>query len=151
MPLQDYGTDLNNFGYGYPGDVNNSIGVSSAYPGNRSGSGFYVAANRMPMRNNDPGQATNGVPEQAPMPASSGGMMGKPSHWWLSFAVVFVIFVFVSRKYGGGDGAPSFSNIKLTVYNGIFLTIFIVLMLNLLKVFAAKVKVPGLSELILAA
>lgn len=84
-------------------------------------------------------------------PSANGSTMGKPTSWWLMFLVVFVIFVFVSRRYGGGDGAPAFGNIKATIYNGVFLTFFIVLMLNFLKVFAAKVKIPGVSELILAA
>lgn len=64
------------------------------------------------------------------------------------FLVIFLLFVWVSRKYGE---AGSFSNIKMSVFNGLFLTFFIVLMLNLLKVFATKVKIPGVSELILAA
>jgi len=101
-----------------------------------------------------------GVQPAAPMgtagaarmaPSSNGGIFGKPANWWLTFFVVFLVFVFLSRRYGGGDGAPSFANIKMTLYNGVFLAIFLVLMLNLLKVFAAKVKIPGLSELILAA
>ena len=81
-------------------------------------------------------------------PVESAGMAGKPATWWVMFAVVFVVFVWVARRY---DTGQNFSNIKLSLFNGLFLTFFIVLMLNLLKVFAAKVKVPGVSDLILAA
>lgn len=153
--------------YGIPGDVNNSIPISSVYPGGRASSYIPPTATSLGMRNNFMGElsgaANDAVIGRIPgatmraqnggdvAPSANGGIMGKPASWWLMFFVVFLAFVFVSRRYGGGDGAPGFSNIRMTVYNGIFLTFFLVLMLNLLKVFAAKVKIPGVSELILAA
>ena len=76
------------------------------------------------------------------------GPLGKPGHWWLGFALVGGFMIWLARKYSSGD---KFSNIKASVYNLFFLTVFIVLMLNLLKVIAANWKIPGFSELILAA
>lgn len=152
--------------YGYPGDVNNSIPVSSVYPGGRSSSYIPPTASNIGYRNNSSGELgammsdmTRGrVPQGvtrtagggAPA-ASNGAGVTTPAGSWLLFLAIFVGFVLVSKKFGGGDGAPAFGNIKATVYNGIFLTFFVVLILNLLKVFAQKVKVPGVSELILAA
>jgi len=139
-------------------DVNNSIGMGSAYPGYRAAGYTPPSANRYRMRTNSAGElgALNqdaGAQMVAPggPPAMSGGgrtFVGQPAKWWVGFLVVFALFVWASRRYNGGE---KFTNIKLSVYNGIFLTIWIVLILNLLKVIAAKVPIPGLSALILAA
>ena len=121
--------------YGYVGDVNNSIPVTSAYPGNRAAMGT-------------PGTQT-GLPAAAPMaetavkPASNA-----PANSWILFFVIFAAFIWIARRYNGGVAEGS---IKMTLYNGVFLTFFIVLILNLLKVAATRVRVPGVSELILAA
>ncbi len=127
------------------------------------------SANRYRVRNNSPGElgAVNqgnrtsmpaAAPGMAAPMANTGGeaipdgvgLMGKPSAWWVMFAIVFAVFIWLARKYGGGE-ANRFSNVKMSVYNGVFLTFYIILILNLLKVFAAKIKVPGVSDLILAA
>lgn len=150
-------------------DVNNSINFASAYPGGRSSGYAPPSANRYRNRNNFVGElgAVNvdsamQIPSEAQSKVTgsspngtmangammTGGMLGKPTNWWLGFVVVFALFVFASRRFNGGE---KFTNIKMSVYNGIFLTIFIVLILNLLKVFAARFPIPGLSPLILAA
>jgi len=62
---------------------------------------------------------------------------------------VFAVFVFVARRYAGDD---RYSNIRLSLYNGLFLTFFIVIILNFLKVVAGRFfpnSAPG--QLILAA
>lgn len=149
------------YGYGR-GDVNNSISVSSAYPGGRSMGLTQPSATRYRMRNNSSGEAGSvnqgrqvltgatrpgGTPANDAMPVSN-GIMGKPSSWWITFALIFVGFIWLSRKYGGEE---RFSNVKISVYNGVFLTFWIILILNLLKVAATRFKIPGISELILAA
>lgn len=147
-------------GYGVVNDVNNTIMVSSAYPGGRSYGLTQPAATRSRYRNNSSGEAASvnqsgtrrgstvaaGTQEA---PAMDTGPLGKPNAWWLIFAVVFVAFVFGARKLA--PEASSEYGIKLNLYNGVFLTLWIVLILNLLKVLAARFKVPGLSEMILAA
>ena len=158
--------------YGYYGDVNNTIPFASAYPGGRATSYVPPTASNYAFRNNSAGELSalnqdrffrqmsppavaggmgGGVPVAAARetaPSSNGSVTGKPATWWIMFAVVFMLFIWISRKY---DTGQNFGNIKLSLWNGLFLTFFIVLMLNLLKVFAAKVKIPGVSELILAA
>lgn len=152
-------------------DVNNSINMSSAYPGGRASGYAPPSANRYRTRNNSAGElgAVN-VDGARQAPAVSPGMFGpngamqgtpggdagmqgaqfagQPAKWWVAFAIVFVLFVWASRKYNGGE---KFTNVKMSVYNGVFLTIWIVLILNLLKVAAARFPIPGLSPLILAA
>jgi hypothetical protein len=149
-------------GYGYPGDVNNSIGLASAYPGGRSMSFVPRAAASNRFRNNSAGElgAVNqgrGYPRAVAdattdtMPAPSGGILGQPASWWVVWLVAFVLFLWVARKYAPGEGGGRYGNILPSLYNGVFLTLYIVLILNVLKVFATKFKIPGLSELILAA
>lgn len=84
--------------------------------------------------------------DPTPIPART--IMGKPATWWVMLVVVFAVFVFASRKFGGPE---KFGNVKLTVWNGIFSVIWFVIVLNFLKVFFARFKVPGLSELVAAA
>lgn len=160
--------------YGYVGDVNNSIPMSNLYPGGRATSYVPPTATSVPFRNNSAGElgALNQDGRFLTQPAVAAGMAGmdggrpvmkgsdsiapsstntaagKPATWWVMFFVVFLLFVWLSRKYDTGQVS---GNLKLSLFNGVFLTLFVVLILNLLKVFAAKVKVPGLSEMILAA
>lgn len=151
-------------------DVNNSIPFGSAYPGGRSSGYAPPSANRYRTRNNFAGELggvnADAAMQQAIRPqmtssamspnnpsgmsTNSGAMyLGEPAKWWIAFLLVFAAFIWLARRFnGGGD---KFTNIKMSVYNGIFLTIFIVLILNLLKVFVARFPIPGLAPLILAA
>jgi len=146
-------------------DVNNSIPLGSAYPGGRSSGYAPPSANRYRTRNNFAGElgglnADSAAQMQPQMSASSiapnaqgtmstsGRIFGQPAKWWIGFVIIFALFIWASRRFNGGE---KFTNIRMSVYNGIFLTIFIVLILNLLKVFASRFPIPGLSALILAA
>lgn len=137
---------MSSLSYGYPGDVDNRIPYSSAYPGARASSYTPPSADRMPGRNNSSGQA--GTLTANKSQAKSTDAPTAPANSWILFFVIFVAFIWLSRRYDGGIGEGS---IRMTVYNGVFLTFFIVLILNLLKVGAARVRVPGVSDLILAA
>lgn len=148
-------------GYGYPGDVNNSIPLSSAYPGGRTASFLPRSATRNRFRTNSAGElggvnqgrypraaATAPVTES---PAENSGVLGQPVGWWLVWLAIFAAFLWVARKFGGGGDGARYGNILPSFYNGAFLTLYIVLILNVLKVGARKYPIPGLSELILAA
>lgn len=95
-----------------------------------------------------PGGGSAGVGQAVSRASANNNVGTKPATSWLMFFVVFVIFVWVAKRY---DKGGNFANVRLSIYNGVFLTLWIVLILNFLKVLAAKVKIPGLSELILAA
>jgi len=149
--------------YGYVGDVNNSIGQASAYPGGRTSAFTPQGATRNRFRSNSAGelgavnQGRNPAYPRAvsdattdTMPAPSGGILGQPTSWWIIWLVVFALFLWVAKRYAPGDGGR-YGNLLPSVYNGIFLTLYVVLILNVLKVFATKFQIPGLSELILAA
>ena len=146
--------------YGYVGDVNNSISLASGYPGGRTSAFVPAAGSRNRFRNNSPGELGAMNQGRYPravadattdtMPAPTGGIFGQPASWWVVWLIVFALFLWVARKYAPGGG-ERYGNLLPSAYNGIFLTLYIVLILNVLKVFATKFKVPGLSELILAA
>jgi len=78
----------------------------------------------------------------------TGGILGKPAPWWVMLVIVFGVAVFVSRRFGGTE---KFGNVRFSLWNLALGTIFMVIMLNFLKVVFAYVRVPGLSTLIAAA
>jgi hypothetical protein len=81
-------------------------------------------------------------------PVERRGLMGKPTTWWVMLVIVFAVFVFISRKFGGPE---KFGNIKLTVWNGLFSVAWFIIVLNFMKVTFSYFKIPGWSELVAAA
>jgi hypothetical protein len=151
-------------GYGYAGDVNNSISAASAYPGGRTFGMVPPAANRYRFRTNTAGElgavnqgditmATSNVAAAAG-PDADNSPMSRPLQWWLVLAVIFVVIVWLMKRFAPSE-QKEFGNINPGLYNGVFLTLYIVLILNVLKVLAVKMKgIPGLNalaDLILAA
>ena len=160
--------------YGYTGDVNNSISQASAYPSGRTMGLVPMGATRSRFRTNGQGElgavnqgrnprmgmgagastasASSAANAADVLPPPTSGVLGQPATWWIMWLVVFALFIWVARKFGGGgDGGARYGNLLPSVYNGIFLTLYVVLILNVLKVFATRFKIPGLSEMILAA
>lgn len=145
---------------GIRGDVDNSIPFTNAYPIGRTYGSVPAGATDFSYRNNYSGELAGLNQDFMNTPFTSASMAStsalppkqngaaKPSNYWLTLFLVFVAFYFVAKRYAP-DG-EAYSNIKLSFVNGFFLTIFIVLMLSLLKTVFARIKVPGLSELILA-
>ncbi len=144
---------------GYPNDVNNSISFYDVYnPGGvvmPDNVGVPVGNNGASMGDTYPGggaparaaAAGNGKAAAAGA-APSGGVLGAPVTWWVTILAIFVGVIWIARKYGGDE---RFTNIRGSLYNLTFLTIFIILIKNVLNVLAARFPIPGLSKLILAA
>jgi len=142
--------------YGKVGDVNNSISSASAYPGGRSYGMTPPSATRYRVRNNSAGelaavnQGNGGVGRarrSAPAMQDSNGITGKPIGWWLTILVIFIGVIWLMKKFAPGEGRE-FGNINPGLYNGFFLTLYIVLILSVLKVAAAKFgRIPGLGAL----
>jgi hypothetical protein len=146
---------------GLPGDVNNSVFMGNAYPLGRAYGFVPPAATAFDVRNNYAGEigglnqdyrgmiATNA--SQASTQTSTPAMVGndngkKPAIWWITFAIVFVIVAWAARKFAP-DG-ENFAIIKPNLINGIFLTLWIVLILVFLKQVAARVRpIPGVKAL----
>jgi hypothetical protein len=146
---------------GIPGDVNNSVFMTGAYPVGRAYGYVPAAATSFDVRNNYAGEigglnqdyrgmyATNvtQATTQSSPPMMNGTDNGKkPAIWWLTFAIVFVIVAWAARKFAP-DG-ENFAIIKPNLINGIFLTLWIVLILVFLKQVAARVRpIPGVKAL----
>jgi|SRR5215813_1424555 len=148
---------------GLPGDVSNSIFMTGAYPVGRSFGMVPNSGTSFGMRNNYPGelgglnQDYNGMMNTNASMASTRGAMPaqtqpsqdtgkKPAMWFLTFAIVFVVVAWVARKFAP-DG-ESFAIIKPNLINGVFVTLWIVLILVFLKQVAIRVKsIPGISAL----
>lgn len=148
---------------GLPGDVNNSIPLTNSYPVGRSFGMLPQSGVDFSRRNNYAGeigglnqdyrgammQATNAsmASTQTGTPMSGATDNGKkPAAWFITFAIIFVIVAFAARKLAP-DG-EQFAIVKPNLINGVFLTLWIVLILVLLKQIAIRVKpIPGVSAL----
>jgi len=151
-------------GYGFRNDVNNSISNASAYPGGRTYGMTAPAATRYSRRNNSMGElmAVNqgtgvqagGQPRSAASAAQDhNGITGRPVGWWLTIVVLLVAIIWLMKRFAPAE-SREFGNIQPGLYNGVFLALYLVIILSVLKVIAGKIqKFPGLrtlSDLLLA-
>lgn len=153
---------------GIPGDVNNSVFMTGAYPVGRAYGYVPPAATSFDMRNNYVGElgglnqdyrgmaSTNAAMATtrggAPMAARNGATMNgngggkKPALWWVTFAVIFIIIAWTARKFAP-DG-EQFAIIKPNLINWLFITLTVILTIVFFKQIALRVKqVPFLSSL----
>jgi len=149
---------------GFPGDVNNSIPMTNSYPVGRAFGSLPAAATDFSIRNNYAGeigglnqdyrgammmQATNAsMATTQNQPMMTGGMDEgkKPAAWFITFAIIFIIVAWAARKFAP-DG-EQFAIVKPNLINGVFVTLWIVLILVFLKQVAIRIKdVPGISAL----
>jgi hypothetical protein len=86
------------------------------------------------------------TPAGATPAARNGNGSKKHAWWWLTFAITFVIVAWAARKYAP-DG-EQFAIVKPNLINGVFLTLWLVLILVFLKQVAIRVKnIPLIKEL----
>lgn len=145
---------------GIPGDVNNSIPLTNSYPVGRAYGMAGISGSSLGIRNNLAGEigalnmdyqgttATNAsmVTTQNKTMQNGNGNGKKPAVWWLTFAIIFVVVAWAARKFAP-DG-ESFAIVKPNLINGVFLTLWIVLILVFLKQIALRLKpIPGVSAL----
>lgn len=150
---------------GIPGDVNNSIFMEGAYPLGRSFGSVPESGVQQGLRNNYPGeigglnqdymgamamqttQTTMADRRTDVGPMHGNAETGKqPAFWWLTFAIIFVVIAWLAHRFAP-DG-EQFAIIKPNLINGLFLTLWIVLILAFLKQVAIRVqKIPVISAL----
>lgn len=148
---------------GLAGDVNNSVFLEGAYPVGRSFGMVPNSGSSFPFMNNYVGELgglnqdyrgamnmqTNATmaSTQTKMMNGNGAANGKkPAVWWLTFAIIFVVVAWAARRFAP-DG-ESFAIIKPNLINGVFMTLWIVLILVFLKQVALRLKpIPGVSAL----
>lgn len=144
---------------GIPGDVDNRIFMTNAYPVGRSYGMVGQAATDFSMRNNYAGEIgglnqdyVGMIATNASQVETNGGrpMMNgngkKPAMWFLTFAIVFVLVAWAARKFAP-DG-EQFAIIKPNLINGLFLTLWTILIIVFLKQVAIRLKpIPGIRAL----
>jgi len=151
---------------GIPGDINNSIFQTNAYPVGRAFGYVPAAATSFDMRNNMVGElgglnqdyrgvgATNVSQASTmrarpamPVPGNGNSETGKkPALWWVTFAVIFIIIAWTARKFAP-DG-EQFAIIKPNLINWLFITLTVILTIVFFKQIALRIKkIPFLSSL----
>lgn len=146
---------------GIPGDINNSVFQTNAYPLGRNFGYVPAAATSFDMRNNMVGelgglnQDYRGIASAPPMAARNGAPMmrngngdtgKKPALWWVTFAVIFIIIAWAARRFAP-DG-EQFAIIKPNLINWLFITLTVILTIVFFKQIALRIKgVPGVSAL----
>lgn len=130
--------------------VFNNINMGNVYPG----TGPTLGAELNPMMMGQPVEGvevTGATPDpgaQEVVQAAAVGAQGSAAAWWLVLAISLFLLMFVAKRFGSQES--SFSNIKLTVYNVVVIAFAAIIGSTILKAFFTKVKIPGLSSLIIA-
>jgi len=76
------------------------------------------------------------------------GLTGHPVMWWVGLAVMVGLIWWLAHKVGkGGD----FANLRASTFNVVMITMIAVLGLTIGKAIFSKVRIPGLSDVFLAA
>jgi len=75
-------------------------------------------------------------------------MSGNSVWWWFGLLGLLLVMVFVARKAGGEE---DFRNVRPTLYNFFAITLTSITGIVGLKVIATKWRIPGASDIILAA
>lgn len=79
--------------------------------------------------------------------AAPQGVLGQPIVWWATLIILFVLLGIVAKKAGNES---EFSNIRLSAYNVLMITLAAVIGIVGLKALFAKLPVPGLSTVLAA-
>lgn len=76
------------------------------------------------------------------------GIMGQPLTWWAIIAAMLFALMYAAKRTGQ---ASEFGNIKLSAYNILTITMAAMIGMALFKVLFTRVRVPGLSDFVMAA
>lgn len=125
----------------------NIVPARSVYPTMRGGTtagagGAMTTSTSTVVPDPTTGGATPTVSAGSPVQ-----MSGNTVYWWLGALALLGLLVFVARKVGGPD---EFRNIRPSVYNVLTITLTAIIGIVGLKVLAAKFRIPGASDIILA-
>ena len=126
----------------------NFVSARGVYPTMRGGTtagagGAMTTATNTVAPDPATGEAT---PATAAGPAVT--MSGHTLWYWVGLLGLLVIMVAVARKAGG---AEDFRNIRPTAYNFLTITLTSIVGIVALKVIATRYRIPGASDVILAA
>lgn len=137
------------------GGTRNSFGIKQVYP--RAGTATSAVAatststagvQPIPMPSGGGAAMGAAMPANEVQEAAMVGSMGSPLSWFLVLAVALAILMFGVRKLGDPDA--DFKNLKPSVYNILVISFAAIIGTVFWKAVFTRVKVPGLSALVLA-
>lgn len=135
MPMMDL--------FGVGADIN-TIAAGNLYPG--TGPTVASAAGAMTMSTNAAVPGDDGG--QTVVTGGSSVSSGNSLAWWFGLFALLLVIVFASHRAGGPD---DFKNIRPTFYNFITISLTSIVGIVGFKVIFSKWRIPGVSDIILAA
>ncbi len=125
----------------------NFVSARSVYPTSRGGSVASASGAMSGNTNTVVADPATGAAAPTTVSGPAVNMSGKSVWWWVGFLALLVVLVLVARKAGGPE---DFRNIRPTGYNFLTITLTSIVGIVGLKVLAARYRVPGASDIILA-
>lgn len=126
----------------------NFVSAGSLYPTSRGGSNSAAAAAMSATSNTVTVDPTTGAAAPTTASVTNIATSGKTVYWWVGFLALLALMVFAARRAGGEE---DFRNIRPTAYNFLTITLTSIVGIVAFKVLAARFRVPGASDIILAA
>lgn len=126
----------------------NETPASNIYPKVGGASTGMRASSQSPFSAQGDGiasdEAAMAVPEARGV---AGGFFGQPLTWWAVLVAMLFALMFVAKRVGQ---ASEFSNVRLSAYNVLVISLAAIIGIGFFKVLFARVNVPGLSTFIAA-
>lgn len=139
--------DINNFPSSqlYPGTSASSLGIGASATSAFSGRPSAAIAGTGGA--NTPVEAGGNLDEHTRR-AIEIGTSAPPLPFWFMLVALLFGFMYLAQRLGGKS---DFANIKMTAYNVAIISLAAIIGMTFWKALFTRVKVPGLSALILAA
>lgn len=138
------------FSLGFAGATDNPTPARNVYPtapggtlGTAAGPSTAVSTSPLALAASSAAAGSGAV---AATPTMS-GVIGQPLTWWATIVALFIVLGFVAKRAGN---AGEFSNVKLSAYNILMITLAAIIGITSLKVIFTKWAVPGITPLIQA-
>lgn len=125
----------------FSSDVDNSVSARNVYGAEGGASTGTRASAFSPYTKGAPGSEVSAS-------GAGGGILGKPLSWWFVIVALTVALMWTAQRYG--SEGKQFSNVRLSVYNIIVISLASMIGFGAFKVIFGKFQIPGLSTFVAA-
>jgi hypothetical protein len=133
-----------------PAYLSNDVLTNDMYPSAIGMGSTGLMATNPTSRFSSPTSASttsqNASPVENALAVGAGGHAGV---WWIALVGLLVGLMYFAQHYDGGEG--NYSNLRLSAYNILTITLAAIIGINLFKITFTKFPVPGLSTVVMAA